>query len=322
MTQGLRPRCTIIVPVFNDWRCLDRLASELCDTLQHACQLSLLVINDGSTLAYDSDIRESKLNNYESIRLVNIGCNVGHQRAIAIGISLAASESNSDFICVIDSDGEDLPFDALLLVKSFIENPECIVVAKRARRSESGRFKASYFAYKLIFSFFTGQNIDFGNFSVFSVSTGLRLAFMPELWNHYPATLLKSRVPILKIPLSRGERFYGKSKMNFVSLINHGLASISVLIDVAFARLLLLSTLLTAMLLGLGLMILVIRSFTLYAIPGWATTGIGLVSLGLLQILVLVSLISFLALSARSNFNRPTIHTALEYIHCIEELVS
>jgi hypothetical protein len=76
------------------------------------------------------------------------------------------------------------------------------------------------------------------------------------------------------------------------------------------------------MLLFLGLVILLIRSFTLYAIPGWATTGIGLVSLGLLQILVLVSLISFLALSARSNINRPTIHTALEYIASIEELKS
>jgi hypothetical protein len=262
------------------------------------------------------------LKDYESIRLVNLGCNVGHQRAIAIGISIAASDDNSDFICVIDSDGDDVPSDMLVIVESLMANPECIIVAKRTKRTETGRFKVSYLAYKYIFSFLTGRNIDFGNFSAFSMSTGLHLAFMPELWNHYPATLLKSKVPILKIALARGKRYYGKSRMQFVSLVNHGLAAISVLIDIAFARLLLLSTLMAAMLLVLGLMILVIRSFTLYAIPGWATTGIGLVSLGLLQILVLVSLISFLALSARSNFNRPTIHTALEYISSIEELNS
>ena len=322
IAQKQHPRLTIITPVFNDWSCLNRLASELGNALEHIGQLSLLVINDGSTEPYNSDIKKTTFKIYKSIRLVNLGCNLGHQRAIAIGISLATSEDNSDFICVIDSDGEDVPSDALVLIKSLIANPECVIVAKRTKRTDSERFKASYFVYKFIFLFLTGKNIDFGNFTAFSMSTGSRLAFMPELWNHFPATLLKSRAPILKIALAKGARYYGKSRMNFVSLINHGLAGISVLIDIAFARVLLLSTLITAMLLFLGLVILLIRSFTLYAIPGWATTGIGLVSLGLLQILVLVSLISFLALSARSNINRPTIHTALEYIASIEELKS
>ncbi len=320
IAQKQHPRLTIITPVFNDWSCLNRLASELGNTLEHSGQLSLLVINDGSTERYNSDIKKTTFNIYKSIRLVNLGCNVGHQRAIAIGISLTISEDNSDFICVIDSDGEDVPSDALVLIKSLIENPESVIVAKRTQRTESGRFKASYFVYKYIFSFLTGKNIDFGNFTAFSMSTGSRLAFMPELWNHFPATLLKSRAPILKIALAKGARYYGKSRMNFVSLVNHGLAAVSVLIDIAFVRVLLLCTLMAAMLLVLGLVVLLIRSFTLYAIPGWATTGIGLVSLGLLQMLVLVSLISFLALSTRSNINRPTIHTALEYIASIEEL--
>ncbi|MFN7740420.1 MAG: glycosyltransferase [Cyanobacteriota bacterium] len=322
LDKKLDPRLTIITPVFNDWSCLNRLASELGNTLQHFGQLSLLVINDGSTEPYDSDIKKNTFSNYRSVRLINLGCNVGHQRAIAIGISLAASENNSDFVCVIDSDGEDVPSDALVLIKSLSENPECVIVAKRTQRTESGRFKASYFVYKYIFSLLTGKNIDFGNFAAFSMSTGSRFAYMPELWNHFAATLLKSRVPIRKIALAKGPRFYGKSRMNFVSLVNHGLAAISVLVDIAFARLLLLSTLMAAMLLILGLVILLIRGFTLYAIPGWATIAFGFVSLGLVQILVLVSLVSFLALSTRSNFNRPTIHTALEYISSIEELNS
>ena len=313
-------KLTIITPVFNDWRCLTRLSLELRDALAFVRQKSLVIVNDGSISAYDKHVSNEVLNSYESVKVINLGCNVGHQRAIAIGLSHTVSENQLGMVLVIDSDGEDMPVDAGILVKTLLENKESIVVSKRSKRSENKRFKASYLIYKTIFIMLTGKKIDFGNFSAFYMQSASRLAYMPDLWNHFPATILKSRLPIIKVSTTRGHRFEGYSRMNFIALVNHGLASISVLIDIAFARMLLFAIVIAFCLLITGVAIVLIKAFTPYAIPGWATMGTGLVSIGLLQILVLVSLVSFLALSARSNFNRPTIRTALDYISSVQDL--
>lgn len=316
----LSENLTIVTPVFNDWNCLSRLSVELCDALAFVDHKSLVVVNDGSISSYDKHVSSEVLNSYDSVKVINLGCNVGHQRAIAIGISYTVFDNQSGIVLVIDSDGEDLPADASLLIKTLLENKECIVVARRSKRSENKRFKVSYLIFKFIFTMFTGKTIDFGNFSAFYMKSASRLAYMPDLWNHFPATVLKSRLPIVKVSTTRGQRFEGDSRMNFISLINHGLASISVLIDIAFTRMLLFSLLIAFCLLVTGIAIVLVKSFTPYAIPGWATMGSGLVSIGLLQILVLVSLVSFLALSARSNFNRPTIRVALDYISSVQDL--
>ena len=38
---------------------------------------------------------------------------------------------------------------------------------------------------------------------------------MPEINNHLAASIIKSKLPIIKIPIDRGDRYLGKSKMNY-----------------------------------------------------------------------------------------------------------
>src|SRR5438128_9366117 len=65
------------------------------------------------------------------------------------------------------------------------------------------------------------------------------LVTMPGLWNHYAAAIFQARLPRQLAPTVRGQRYSGKSKMNFVALVIHGLQAISVFIEVVAVRLLL-----------------------------------------------------------------------------------
>ena len=47
------------------------------------------------------------------------------------------------------------------------------------------------------FAILTGHNINFGNFCLISRAYAKRLIMTAELWNNFPAALLRLRVPIV-----------------------------------------------------------------------------------------------------------------------------
>jgi hypothetical protein len=61
---------------------------------------------------------------------------------------------------------------------------------------------------------------------------------MSELWNHYAAAMVRSKLPLHMEPVPRGSRISGKSTMNLVALVTHGLSAISVFSDIVGTRLL------------------------------------------------------------------------------------
>jgi glycosyltransferase involved in cell wall biosynthesis len=274
----------IIVPVFNDWLSFNLLLVELnklASTLP--VRLAISAINDGSTDSSDELKNLSSLTDLDALEIVNLHVNVGHQRAIAIGLCLAVHDADADAILVMDADGEDSPQAIPLLLQAAAARPDFCVVAKRRKRSENLTFKISYIAYKFIFKLTTAREIDFGNFSLFSVGFARKLVRVPDLWNNLPAAVLRSRLPIQAIPVDRAQRYAGKSKMNFTSLIIHGFSGISVYAETIFVRLLLVTGFLSAL---TGVSIAFVLSLRLLipraATPGWATT----VSFGMIIILV------------------------------------
>ncbi len=66
---------------------------------------------------------------------------MGHQRAIAVGLVVAAEKTGSDCIVVMDSDGEDRPEDLRDLISGAERFPDNIICARRAERSESAWFR-------------------------------------------------------------------------------------------------------------------------------------------------------------------------------------
>ncbi|WP_263378247.1 glycosyltransferase [Granulicella paludicola] len=288
------PVLSIVVPLFNDWISFVTLVTKL-DEFAATCpyKVCILGIDDGSSEPVEPFLGAvPDFASLESLEIVHLAINVGHQRAIATGLCVVVDDAASDAIVVMDGDGEDPPAAIASLLAAASNPGRFYVVAQRRRRTENLTFRLSYVVYKVMFSLVTGKKINFGNFSAMSMSNAQRLVLVSELWNNLPAAVLRSRIPISFCPVDRGYRYAGRSKMNFVSLIVHGMSGISVYADAIFVRLLVFAILLAVSTGAAICALLVLRLFfPTHATPGWATT----VSFGMLIILFQVG---FTALSS------------------------
>ena len=293
----------ILTPVYNDWLSFQQLLREIEASISgQDCKrgVSIVAIDDGSTQRDYVNYEWGSFSNIKRIEILDLVRNLGHQKAIAIGLAYT-QEHYSCPVIVMDSDGEDRPSDILQLIKELEANPTKIIFAERSRRSESLPFIFFYMLYRLFFRVLTGKKISFGNFSIMPNSSLKRVVYLPEIWNHFAAGIIRSGLPLGTIPSTRGKRYVGRSQMNFVSLVMHGMSAISVYLDVVATRLILFSfSVIVLNLIGFAAL-LYVRFMTPLAIPGWATTvAIGLAVILFQSIFFLASL-SFLVLSFRSN---------------------
>jgi polyisoprenyl-phosphate glycosyltransferase len=98
----------------------------------------------------DRSTRETEFNDrlgkVEELKIIRLASNLGHQRAIAVGLVSTFKNSKYDAVVVMDSDGEDRPSDFAKLLAHWDLHPTRIIVARRARRLESFFFDASTFS--------------------------------------------------------------------------------------------------------------------------------------------------------------------------------
>lgn len=310
MAAAASTNLAIVMPVLDDWPSFAALVAEIAEQLpRDAFAVHIYAVDDGSLAPFDIDRLDVPPGScIRSLEIIKLALNLGHQRAIAVGLCAIAENAEIAQVVVMDSDGEDRPGDIAALLAAGQRHPGSVVLAGRAKRSEPAAFRACYRLYKLLFRLLTGQRIGFGNFSLLPIAAVRRLVHMPELWNNLAASIIRSRLPYLSVPTERGVRFAGRSRMNLVSLIVHGLSAMSVHTDMIFVRVLLAALSIAAMA-GFGLVaVAAIRLFTDLAIPGWATTAAGLLAVILLQTFVVTVAASLTMLAGRST--RPIVPIA------------
>ncbi|MDC0368884.1 glycosyltransferase [Opitutales bacterium] len=258
----------IIIPVFNDTESLYILLDRINKLESNCYSFSVTIIDDFS---YNPVSEQLEIKNYtliKNISIIRLAKNCGHQVAIATGLR-EVSKSKPNFIVVIDGDGEDNPNKIIKLLDRSVEE-NSIIVASRGDRYESILFKSFYFVYILLFKTATGLKINFGNFSVVPAEILPSINALNTTAIHYPATLLKSQLNIIKLKIDREKRYSGKSKMNLTSLINHGLRSFSIYNEQVISRLLILSSSLLILIFASISCIIALKIIG-YATPGWAS---------------------------------------------------
>lgn len=288
----------ILIPVYNDSVSANRLLAELATLLTplQDQRFSVLLLNDGSSEPLPPITVPGM-----QIRILHLLRNIGHQKAIAIGLAYIREKMPCDRVLIMDSDGEDRPEDAVLLLKTAATEPGQIIFARRRSRQEGRKFRLFYTIYKFVFRLLTGKRISFGNFLVMpSVLLG-KLVYYSEIWNHLAGGIIKSGLPYQSVDTHRGKRYDGHSKMGFHGLLLHGLGAIAVFIEVIASRLLLFSLILIGVSLLIILLLLAIKSFTTRAIPGWTSTVTSAMLIILLQSFLLSLFTIFLFLSSQSQ---------------------
>ena len=308
----------ILTAAYNDWDSFPPFLKSLDGVLTEASlQARVVVVDDGSSFSADEKaFSELNLNNISHISSITLTRNMGNQRAIAIGIGYVANEMSCDYLVVMDSDMEDLPEYVPQLIERAAETNNQIIFAERTRRPNGISFKMFYGLYKSLYRLLTGMPISIGNFSAIPGRLVKRVAGISEIWSHFPAGIMRARIPFETLPSVRGARLHGESKMNLVSLVIHGISGLSVHADVVAVRLLL-------GILGLGVVILagivaviLLKLFTDIPLLGW-TSQITIILGGFLfQIFIAALLIVFLVLAQK---NQRTIIPAIDYAAFILE---
>ena len=288
----------VAIPLFNDWAVVAELIRRLDSQVPGGARV--LLIDDGSTAPCPEPLLAAAPEKIEQIEVLTLRRNVGHQRAIALGLCFLEASRGCERLVVMDGDGEDDPCDVPRLLAQLGSDPRPkIVFAERTRRAEDPVFRLGYQAFRLVHRALTGVPVKVGNFSAVNRQAVRRLVVSPDLWNHYAAAAFRSKTPIELVPTRRCRRIAGKSQMDFVGLVAHGLSAISVFREVVCTRLLLAATALLAVLcFGIAATI-AIRLGTGLAIPGWATTAAGLLAAMVLQVLTLIALVVFSLLGSR-----------------------
>jgi hypothetical protein len=147
-----------------------------------------------------------------------------------------------------------------------------------------------------------------------------KLVVIPEIWNHYAAAVIRSRLKFCSIPIARGQRYAGKSKMNFISLLLHGLSAFFVYGDIVGARLLVgiaLALILETVLIAAWIAVRITASPNILVAAAYLA---GLVGLVLLQAIPIALILVFSVIGSRVNIGFLPIRDCPYFVNSVERV--
>ncbi len=279
MNSKTCPALVIVTPVYEDREAAGRLFKELAATFGQ--DVYVVAVDDGS-VRQSLDVAIISAAGLPGV-VIKLKRNVGHQRAIAIGLNYVADHLvNAQRVVAMDSDGEDLPASIRELTQALESADVDVVVAQRKNRVETFRFRTFYVVYKWLFKLLTGQKISFGNFMAMKPAALKRLVAMQEIWIHVAGCVLKAKLRMATCALDRGPRYAGQSKMNFVGLALHGFKALMVFAEDVLVRVGIACAFVAALsVLGVGAA--VVLKLIGFATPGWFSVALGILLLVFIQ---------------------------------------
>jgi glycosyltransferase involved in cell wall biosynthesis len=290
--------------VRDDWvsaaELISSLDQEIAAGKSNVC-LDVLMVDDASLESWLSTQFDFPFSVVRRVQVLRLLRNLGHQRAIAVGLVHIEAKMPCEAVLVMDADGEDTPAGALQLIQEFLRaRGKLLVFAARGRRTESLIFRAFYQTYKALHRALTGIGVRVGNFSIMPQAYLGPMIVFSELWNHYAAAVFRSRLSFTMIPIPRGRRIAGASHMNFAALVIHGLSAVSVFAEEVGVRLLI-GTLSGSLGVVIGFLIfLLVRMYTNHSLPGWTAYVVGTLSIILIQMVTIAACFTFFMLSGRA----------------------
>ena len=293
----------VLLPVFNDWDAVRMLLPLLDRELErYHLRVKVLLVDDASTEKLKKPFCRGQLRAMESIDVLSLRRNLGHQRALAVGLAYIEANLPSRPVIVMDADGEDDPRDVPRLYQRFREaGGQKVIFAERTRRAESWSFRFFYQLYRVVHWILTGIKVRAGNYSILPFHLLKRLVVASELWNHYAAAVHKIRLPSEMVPTLRARRLTGSSTMNFISLATHGLSAMSVFGERIGVRMLTATITLGCATLLCVVVGLVLSLATDLVLPVWTTYAACVFLAVLLQMLMTSCLFVFIVLHNRDS---------------------
>ncbi|MGE4232444.1 MAG: glycosyltransferase family 2 protein [Bacteriovoracia bacterium] len=216
----------IVSPCYFDVKSFERVRQEVLasSSLDRSLpEIRFVLIDDSAR----QDAEVVTLRRHSDVFVITPPYNLGHQAALVFALrTLRQKIAPQDIVVTMDSDGEDRPADVPILVRSLMQNPSelhRVSIARRTQRKETLLFKLFYSCFKTLFLFSTGTIVRNGNFVAFRGWFLENLIFHPHFDQCYASSFISLPLTITFVPLPRGNRFEGKSKMGYFGLVTHGI---------------------------------------------------------------------------------------------------
>src|SRR5262245_59853559 len=191
MPNGRDEPIIVLIPVFNDWTATGLLLGMLdAELARQDIQVQVMLVDDASTEPPPADFLQTgsgfpsvtlparheglgaapavveappAFRSFTRVQILELRRNLGHQRAIAIGLSYIHANEPCQAVIIMDGDGEDDPRDVPGLIEAYRKHGgKKIIFARRTQRSESLVFRGFYKLYRLLYQAMTGQGINVG----------------------------------------------------------------------------------------------------------------------------------------------------------------
>ena len=250
----------IIIPIYNDWKSVNKLLFQLNKTFQNYKNLEteILIINDHSL--EQIDIKKNNLSSIKKISIINLNKNLGSQKAIAVGLFYLKDRAKDSFITIMDGDGEDDPLQVNNMLEEAKKNQDFIITSNRKKRQESLAIQILYKIHLIITFIFTHKWISFGNFTTFSSKNISKILSNNNSWYAHSSSVLNN-CKIKRLYAKREKRYFDKSKVNLFALMEHALR-----INAVFFQKIFLNSLLYSFIIFLVIKILYIKYFIIFSI--------------------------------------------------------
>lgn len=276
----------IVVPVYNEEECIDELVRRLILLRERMVDVDvgIIFVNDGSR-----DASLSKLFDYAErnpfIRIINLSRNYGHQFAVTAGLD----HVSCDYVAIIDADLQDPPE---LISEMFAKAREGFDIVYGKRISRKGETLTKKLSAKYFYRFINRMcdveiPQDTGDFRLISRRVVESLQSMRERHR-----FLRGLVPWIGYPsypflYHRDERYAGVTKYPMRKMIRFAFDAIFSFSN-APLRLATYSGL-SIVVLGMlgGLLLLYLRFFTKYSVPGITAAILTVILIGGAQIVML-----------------------------------
>ena len=179
-----------------------------------------MILDDKS--AEKINLESSKFKNFKKIAVLRVKENIGSQKVIAIGLDYLKNIKENFFITVMDSDGEDNPAEISRMLEFASKNSDSVITSNRKSRSEPLIIKVLYKIHLFLTFLFSFKWISFGNFTTFNSINLKNILNDNSSWLAYSSSIIKN-CKIKRLYAKREKRYFDKSKLNLLTLMEHSL---------------------------------------------------------------------------------------------------
>lgn len=209
---------SVVAPVYNEAKGLERLVQEIRQGLQAAewtGRWEILLVNDGSVDGSGEMLDELALRYPGEIRVVHLARNFGHTAAVTAGLDHARGQ----VVILMDSDLQDDPAAFLPMVDKWREGYD-VVYAQRTDRQESFVAKLGFWGFYRLISWISDTKLplDAGNFALMDRCVVDHLRKLPEQNRYLPGLRAWVGHRQIGIPVPRRQRYDNSTRVGYRGL--------------------------------------------------------------------------------------------------------